>query len=143
MSFPGLGMGITFASFHELGMMFLLSVMLKSSVRYVTARGPRCFRCLMFMLSGPVELLFLDCLMASSVCAVVICIWVVGSLFVCLSIFLLFGSVLCLMTFVNCLLNSAAFCLFVMAVVFLKVMVVLGFGLGFLFVRLAIVFHST
>ena len=28
------------------------------------ARGPRCFRCLIFTLSGPVELLFLVSLMA-------------------------------------------------------------------------------
>ena len=67
---------------------------------------------------------------------------VVGSLCVCLSIFLLFGSVLCLMTFVNCLLNCVVFCLFVMAMVLLKVMVVFGFGLGFLLVRCAIVFQS-
>jgi len=31
-------------------------------------RGPRCFRCLMLMLSGPVELLFLADLMAWVVC---------------------------------------------------------------------------
>ena len=69
-------------------------------------------------------------------------IGVVCSLCVCLSIFLLFGSVVCLMTFVNCLLNCVVFCLFVMAVVLLKVIVVLGFGLGFLFVRCAIVLQS-
>ena len=60
----------------------------------------------------------------------------------CFSIFLLFGSALCFMTFVNCLLNCVVFCLFVMAMVLLKVMVVLGFDLGFLLVRCAIVFHS-
>ena len=59
-----------------------------------------------------------------------------------LSVFLLFRSVLCFMTFVNCLLNCVVFCLFVMAMVLLKVMVVLGFDLGFLFVRCAIVLHS-
>lgn len=36
-------------------------------VRSVIALGPRCFRCLMLMLSGPVELLFLACLIASIV----------------------------------------------------------------------------
>ena len=86
----------------------------------------------MFMLSGPVELLFLDCVMAFFVCVVFMSMGVVWSLCECLSIFLLFGSVLCFMTFVNCLLNCVVFCLFVMAMVLLKVMVVLGFDLGFL-----------
>ena len=96
----------------------------------------------MFMLSGPVELLFLACVIAFFVCVVFMSIGVVWSLRVCLSIFLLLGSVLCFMTFVYCLLNCVVFCLFVMAVVLLKVMVVFGFGLGFLFVRCAIVFQS-
>lgn len=30
-----------------------------NSMRYCMARGPRCFRCRMFMLSGPVELFVL------------------------------------------------------------------------------------
>ena len=37
---------------------------LRVCVRYVRARVPRCLRCLMFMLSGPTELLFLNCVMA-------------------------------------------------------------------------------
>ena len=40
------------------------------------ARGPRCFRCLMLMLSGPVELLFLAALMAWVVCCGVMMIGV-------------------------------------------------------------------
>ena len=75
----------------------------------------------MFMLSGPVELLFLDCFMALAVCVMSMCMGVDGRLRVCLSIFLLFACVLCCMLFVNCLLNSVVFSLFVMAVVLLKV----------------------
>ena len=38
--------------------------------------GPRCFKCLMFSPSGPVELVFLR---AAEVCAIVIFMGVVGS----------------------------------------------------------------
>ena len=53
-------------------------------MRYVRARVPRCLRCLMFMLSGPCELLFLDCVMAFLVCVVLMSIGVVWSLRACL-----------------------------------------------------------
>ena len=87
-SLLGLGIGITFASFQVCGIVFVLSAMLKMFVRNVSAKVPKCLRCLMFMLSGPVELLFLECLMASSVCVSVISIRVALSFWVCLSIFL-------------------------------------------------------
>ena len=61
----------------------------------MSARGPRCLRCLILMLSGPVELLLPDSLIAFSVCVVDIDMGVVMSFFVCLSIFLLLGCVLC------------------------------------------------
>ena len=35
------------------------------SVRNASPRGPMCFRCLIFNLSGPCELLFLLCFIAS------------------------------------------------------------------------------
>ena len=41
--------------------------------------GPRCFKCLMFSLSGPVELVFFVDLRAAEVCAIVIFMGVVGS----------------------------------------------------------------
>ena len=41
--------------------------------------GPRCFKCLMFSPSGPVELVFLVDLRAAEVCAIVIFMGVVGS----------------------------------------------------------------
>ena len=50
--------------------------------------GPRCFKCLMFSPSGPVELVFLVDLRAAEVCAIVIFMGVVGSDSIFLWIFL-------------------------------------------------------
>ena len=41
--------------------------------------GPRCIKCLMFSLSGPVDLVLLVDLKAAEVCAIVIFMGVVGS----------------------------------------------------------------
>ena len=41
--------------------MFLLRAVLNILVRNASPRGPMCFRCLIFNLSGPCELLFLRC----------------------------------------------------------------------------------
>ena len=54
--------------------MFLLRVVLNILVRNASSRGPMCFRCLIFNLSGPCESLFLLCFIVSwrsSECAVV------------------------------------------------------------------------
>ena len=45
--------------------MFLLRAVLNILVRNASPRGPMCFRCLIFNLSGPCELLFLLCLFYS------------------------------------------------------------------------------
>ena len=45
--------------------MFLLRSVLYILVRNSSPRGPMCFRCLIFSLSGPCELLFLLCFIAS------------------------------------------------------------------------------
>ena len=45
--------------------MFLVIAVLNILVRNASPRGPMCFRCLIFSLSGPYELLFLLCLIAS------------------------------------------------------------------------------
>ena len=58
MSLLGFGMGIMLANFHVCAMMVLFNAMLYILVRYVSPRGPMCFRCLVLNLSGPVELLF-------------------------------------------------------------------------------------
>ena len=58
-------MGIMLVNFHICGMMLLFNAMLYMLVRYAGARGPMCFSYLMFNLSGPAELLFLSCYIAS------------------------------------------------------------------------------
>ena len=45
--------------------MFLLRAVINILVRNESPRGPMCFRCLIFNLSGPCELLFLLCFIAS------------------------------------------------------------------------------
>ena len=78
--------------------------------------GPRCFKCLMFSPSGPAELVFLVDLRAAEVCAIVIFMGMVGSDSIFLWSFLYCVFVLCLVMFVNCLVNWLAFCLGVIAV---------------------------
>ena len=53
----GFGIGTMLANFHLCGIMLVLRAIFNSP------RGPMCFRCLMFSLSGPFELLFLLCLL--------------------------------------------------------------------------------
>ena len=53
------------ANFHVCGIMFLLRAVLYIIVRNASPRGPMCFRCLIFNLSGPCELVFLLCFIAS------------------------------------------------------------------------------
>ena len=54
-------MGTMLANFHMCGIMLLLRVVLNMLVRNASPIGPMCFRCLIFNLSGPCELLFLLC----------------------------------------------------------------------------------
>ena len=51
--------------------MFLLRAVLNILMMNASPRGPMCFRCLIFNLSGPCELLFLLCFIASWTCEVV------------------------------------------------------------------------
>ena len=80
-SLSGLGIGISLAIFNVWGNVLVLSERLKIAVKYVSAVFHRCLMCLMFMLSGPVELLFFACLMASEVCSIVICMLLYGCWF--------------------------------------------------------------
>ena len=130
-SLLGLGIEIILAIFHVWGIVFVLSERLNIDVRYDSAVSPRCLRCLMFMLSGPVELLFLACLIASEVCSIAICMGVDFSLLVNLSIILYVLCVVCLMWFVNCLLKFSAFCLSVIAVLLSMVIEMFGVCGGF------------
>ena len=65
LSMSGFGMGTMLANFHMCGIMLVLRVVFNILVRNARPRGPVCFRCLMFSLSGPCELLFLVCFIAS------------------------------------------------------------------------------
>ena len=61
----GFGMGTMLANFHMCGIMLVLRAVFNMRVRNASPRGSMCFRCLMFNLSGPCELLFLLCFIAS------------------------------------------------------------------------------
>ena len=94
MSLFGLGKVMIFASFQTCGMMFVFS-----------ANGPKCYKCFMLMLSGPIELL------------------VCGTAYLC---------VCQCVVLMNCLLNEFAMCVGVMAVMSLNVMeLLMDFNGGF------------
>ena len=59
------GMGIMLSYFHMSGIMLVLRAVLNMLVRNASTRGPICFRCLMFTLPGPCELLVSLCFIAS------------------------------------------------------------------------------
>ena len=61
----GFGMGTMLANFHMCGIVLVLRAVFNMLVRNASPRGPMCFRYLMFNLSGPCELLFLLCFIAS------------------------------------------------------------------------------
>ena len=54
-----------FATLQMCGIMLVLRAAFNMLVRNACPRGPMCFRCLMFSLSRPCELLFLLCFIAS------------------------------------------------------------------------------
>ena len=53
MSLLGFGMGTMLANLHMCGIMLVLRAVFNMLVRNASPRGPMCFRCLMFNLSGP------------------------------------------------------------------------------------------
>ena len=65
MSLLGLGMRTMLANFYMRGIMLVLRAVFNMLVRNTSPRGPMCFKCLMFSLPGPCELLFLLCFIAS------------------------------------------------------------------------------
>jgi len=71
-SLLGLRIGTILASFQMWGIVLVLRAFASNDLRYSVAIGPRCCRCLILMLSGPVELLFLVDFMACMTCSVVI-----------------------------------------------------------------------
>ena len=90
------------------------------------ALGPRCLRCWMFILSGPVDLLVFDSLIALAVWFGVIRMGWCGSFWIFLMMCLVFCCVLCGVMFVNCFVKWLALSLFVVAIRPLKSMVVFG-----------------
>ena len=74
MSLLGFRMGTMLANFHMCGIilvlravfnMLVLRAVFNMLVGNTIPRGPMCLRCMMFNLSGPCELLFLLCFIAS------------------------------------------------------------------------------
>ena len=65
MSLLGFGMGTMLANFHMCGIMLVLRAVFNMLVRNASPRGPMCFRCMMFNLSGQCEMLFLLYFIAS------------------------------------------------------------------------------
>ena len=57
-------MGTMLANFHMCGIMLLLRAVFNMLVMNASPRRPMCFKCLMFSLSGPCELLCLLCCIA-------------------------------------------------------------------------------
>ena len=51
----GFGMGTMSAKFHMCGIILVLRAVFNMLVRNASPRGPMCFRCLMFNLSGHSE----------------------------------------------------------------------------------------
>ena len=105
--------------FHVCWMMLLFSDML---VRYASPSDPMCLRCLMLTLSGPVELLFLLCFIATWTCVVVSVM-----LFECFPIYVSVCFVRFTLTvLMNCLLNVFAIWVGEMNVFSLKVFLLLA-----------------
>ena len=61
-------------SFQVWGTWFYLMLMLYMCVRYILAFGPKHFKCLILMSSGPVELLFFFSFCFASCLEIVICV---------------------------------------------------------------------
>ena len=118
--------------------MFLLRAVLNILVRNASPRRTMCFRCLIFNLSGPCELLFFTLFyglldLRSSECDVV-------SLYVlCCSVNVSVCFVCCV--FVNCLVKQFEMCLGVVAILLLNVMDVFSVCGGALLDRPCIVFQ--
>ena len=142
MSLLGFGIGTMLANFHMCGIMLVLREVFNMLVRNANPRGPMCFRRLMFNLSGPCELLFLLCFIASWTCVGVSVMLYPCILCIALLVYLFVLCVACLTVFVNCLLKQFAMCLGVVALLLLNVMDVFSVGGGALLDRPCMVFQK-
>ena len=61
----GFAIGTMSANFHCVRYYVFVKSRFNILVRYASPRGSMCFRCLIFSLSGPCELLFLLCFIVS------------------------------------------------------------------------------
>ena len=105
--------------------MFLLRAVLNILVRNAGPRGPMCFRCLIFNLSGPCECVMLyPCMLCV---ALLMCLFVL--------------CVACLTVFMNCLVKQFAMCVGVVAILLLNVMDVFSVCGGALLDRPCMVFQ--
>ena len=112
----GFGMGSMLANLHMCGIMLVLRAVFNMLVRNASPKGPMCFRCLMFSLPGPCELLFLlffYCLLDLS----------------CGECDVIYRCIVCCV-FVNCLIKQFAICLGVVVILLLNVMGVFSVGGG-------------
>ena len=143
MSLVGYGMAIMLANFHMCGIMLLLRAVLNMLARNASPRGPISFRCLIFSLSGPCELLFLLCFMASWTWVVVSVCYVVYPCMFCvsLSMALFVLCVACLTVFMNCLVKQCAICLGVIVILLVNIMVLFSVVGSALLDRLCMVFQ--
>ena len=115
--------------------------MLCMFVRCLMASGPRCLMCLMFMPSGPVELLYVLFEMANCTCVVVSHICSVGKFLIVWSMCLLILFVLYGVTFAKCLLNAFALSMSEMALLVPKQILLFCCVGGFLLDSFAMVPH--
>ena len=95
----------------------------------------------MFNLSGPCDLLFLLCFIASWTRVVVSVMLYPCILGVAMLVYLFVLCVACLTVFVNCLVKQIAICFGVVAILLLNVMAVFSVGGGALLDRPCIVFQ--
>ena len=134
-SLMGFGMGTILANFRMCGIMLVLRAVFNMLVRNASLRGHMCFRCLMFCLSGPCELLFLLVFIASWTWVVTSV--VLNSCILCVAL-LMDLIVLCvarLTEIMNCLVQEFAIYLGVVAILLLNVMEVFSVDGGALLDR--------
>ena len=124
MNLLGFGMETMLVS----GIMFLLRAVLNILVMNASPRGPMCFRCLIFSLSRPCELLFMLCFIASWTREMVSVMLYPCMDCAALSMDLFVLCDACLTVIVNCLVKQFAICLgvFVFVVVECDGVVVCG-----------------
>ena len=118
MSLLGFGMGTMLANVHMCGIMLVLRAVFNIPVRNASPRGPMCFRCLVFSLSGPCELFFKICFITSWTSDVVSLMLYPCILCVALLMDLFVLCVACWTVFVNCLVKQFAICLGVVDIFF-------------------------